>query len=58
VKCDKEGKVLHSASVNKASDALHNEQAAGLMKIFRVHYMMYISHWLKLGEGNLSQILE
>jgi hypothetical protein len=53
VKCDKEGKILHSASINKASDALYNEQAAGLMKTFKVHHVMYISRWLKLGEGNL-----
>lgn len=50
--------MLHSASISKASDAVHSEQAAGLTKIFRVHHVMYISHWLKLGEGNLCQILE
>jgi hypothetical protein len=40
----------------QASDALHNEQAAGLMKVFRVHHVMHISHGLKLSESNISQI--
>jgi hypothetical protein len=53
VKCDKEGKVLRSASINKASDALHSKRAAGLMKVFGVHHVIYISYWLKHGEGNL-----
>lgn len=33
--------MLHSASVSKASDAVHKEQAAGLMKVLRVHLVMF-----------------
>jgi hypothetical protein len=53
VKCGEEGKVQHSASIHKASDAQHSEHTAGLMSIFRIYRVMSISHELRLGDNNL-----
>jgi hypothetical protein len=42
-KLRKRGEILYDGFINKQTDIIHKEQAAGLMRIFRECHMMYIS---------------